>query len=119
VDESRVIHTYAGGGSSAPETPQDGVPAVEARLSRPCDIAFDSQGNLYIADTFNHAVRRVDAVTGIITTVAGTIGQFGDSGEGGDPRQALLNRPYGVAFDAADNLYICDTNNHKIKVVRK
>lgn len=95
----------------------DGGPATEAELSRPTDIALDADGNLYIADTDNSCVRRVDAETGIITTAAGVCGQRGFDGDGGAPTEALLDRPYGVALDASGNLYIADTHNHRIRVV--
>lgn len=92
----------------------DDGPATEARIS-PQGIAIDAEGNLYIADSGNHRVRKVDAVTGTITTVAGT-GTSGFSGDNGPATTARLNSPSGVAFDDAGNLYIADMNN---KVVRK
>ncbi len=77
---------------------------------------IDGAGNLYIADTKNNAVRVVSAVTGLISTVAGS-GIVGYSGDGGPATAATLNQPWGVTVDAAGNLYIADTNNHVIRKV--
>ena len=71
---------------------------------------------LYIADTFNHCIRRVDP-DGMISTVAGQCGVPGFAGDGGDSREALLDRPYGIDLDAGGNLYIADTKNQRIRVV--
>jgi uncharacterized protein (TIGR03437 family) len=78
-------------------------------------LALDSAGNLYIADTDNHRVRKV-SVDGIITTVAGT-GNARYDGDGGPATSFALNYPYGVAVDSAGNLYIADANNHRIRQV--
>jgi PKD repeat protein len=78
-------------------------------------VAMDGLENLYIADTSNHRIRKVD-VNGIITTVAGTFGA-GFSGDGGPATQATLNTPYGVAVDSIGNLYIADTQNRRIRKV--
>ncbi|PWT99085.1 MAG: hypothetical protein C5B51_27925, partial [Terriglobia bacterium] len=84
----------------------DGGPAVNAQLSVPGGIALDSAGNLYIADTFNNAVRKVTP-SGTITTVAGN-GTYGDSGDGGPGVNAQLSNPQAIAADANGNLYIAD-----------
>ena len=110
VDQSGIITTFAGGGSGG-----DGGPAVEARLNRPTKAAFDRAGNLFIADSLNHRVRRVDA-TGTITTVAGT-GEKGYSGDGGPAVHARLNQPSDVAVDGAGNLFIAETGNHSVRRV--
>jgi sugar lactone lactonase YvrE len=94
----------------------DGGPAREAELSAPAAVAFDSKGNLYLADHNNHRIRRVDAQTGIITTIAGN-GQRGFSGDGGPATEASLNEPAALAFDTEDNLYIADAQNHRIRMV--
>jgi len=94
----------------------DGGPATEARLNGPFDVAFDRAGNLYCSDTFNHRVRRVDAETGVITTVAGN-GEAGFSGDGGPATEAALNEPYGIALDRLGNLYIVDRLNRRVRVV--
>jgi sugar lactone lactonase YvrE len=93
----------------------DGGDARQARLSGPKGVACAPDGSLYIADTENHAIRRVDR-NGAITTVAGT-GERGD-GPDGDPRKARLARPHGVFVDAGGVLFISDTENHRIRTVR-
>lgn len=85
--------------------------AVQAPLWSPEGLAMDSAGNLYIADTGNHRIRKITP-TGIISTVAGT-GNVGN-GEGGKATETNLNGPRGVALDSEGNLYIADTNNHRI-----
>jgi uncharacterized protein (TIGR03437 family) len=94
----------------------DNGPALKAHLNSPQGMAFDRNGLLYIADTFNHVVRKVGA-DGTITTVAGTPGQSGFSGDGGQATSAKLNTPEGIAFDASNNLYIADFNNHSVRKV--
>ena len=96
-----AIVTIAGGGLGD----GDNVLATDVALNRPLGIALDTRGNLYIADTDNHRIRRVDAITGIITTVAGT-GEPGFSGDGGPATSALLNTPNAIAVDGAGNIYI-------------
>jgi DNA-binding beta-propeller fold protein YncE len=92
----------------------DGGPAAQARLNQPFDVVLDSAGNLYLSDTGNHRVRRVDAKTGIITTVAGN-GQKGFSGDGGPAVAARLDEPYGLVLDAGDNLYVADRLNARVR----
>ncbi len=100
----------------------DGGPATTAQLNNPFGLAVDSQDNLYIADTYNHRIRKVAA--GVISTVAGTgpicgtpcnFGLF--TGDGGPATSANLSFPYDVAFDAAGNMLIADANNHRIRMV--
>ena len=107
-----VIGTGAAGFSG------DGGPGVAAQLNQPRGLALDSSGNLFVADTFNHAVRRLDAVSGVLTTVAGN-GSPGSGGDGGPAVRASLRFPAGVAVDSAvpPALYIADTMNHNIRVV--
>lgn len=93
----------------------DGGPATKARLFAPHDLAFDSEGDLLIADTFNHRIRRVDR-HGTITTVAGD-GKAEYSGDDGPATQASLNTPQGIAFDRAGDLLIADTFNHVVRRV--
>ena len=103
----------------------DGIPATTAALGYPQGIALDSGGNLYISDNFNSRIRRVDINTGLISTYAGSgIGDgFGEGsgigfdGDGAAATSALLNGPYGIAFDSQDNLYIADSNNSRIRRV--
>lgn len=94
----------------------DGGPATEALLNFPTAVAVDAQGHLYIADTMNHRVRRVDVQTGIITTIAGT-GQPRFSGDGGPADHAALNEPAALAVDAQGQLYIADQSNNRVRAV--
>ena len=94
----------------------DGGDALKARLGSPMGIAVDSRGNLYFSDTANHRVRRVDARTGEVDTIAGT-GKRGFENDGGNADMAALNGPTGLAFDTLGNLYIADTGNHRIRIV--
>jgi sugar lactone lactonase YvrE len=95
----------------------DGGPAQSAQLGHPADLALDGVGNLYIADTANNIVRKVDR-NGNISTVAGDIDLgAGFSGDGGAATSAALNSPAGVALDSAGNLYIADENNSRIRKV--
>ena len=94
----------------------DGGPATEAMLNGPFDVAFDRAGNLYFSDTFNHRIRRVDARTGAISTLAGN-GEAGFSGDGGPATSAALNEPYGIVLDRAGNLHIADRLNRRVRRV--
>jgi len=96
-----VITTVAGTGAAGFNG--DGISAASALLNYPSDVFVDPAGNLWIGDSSNNRVRRVDAVSGIITTVAGT-GQQGFSGDGGDALSATLFFPNGIAVDTAGNL---------------
>ncbi len=110
-----LISTVAGTGS--PGFSGDGHAATAARLWEPHHLVLDSHGNLFIADYFNDRIRRVDAATGIITTVTGN-GSYGFLGDNGAAGDAQLSLPWGVALDAAGNLLIVDTFNHRIRAVR-
>ena len=95
----------------------DGGPAVAATLNFPSAAVADSKGNLYIADTFNHRVRRVDAATGTIWTLAGT-GTARFAGDGGPATKAMLNEPVALTLDEQrDLLYIADLANYRVRVV--
>ena len=113
VDTAGTITTVAGTGTSG--TSGDGGPATEAQLNLPSGVAVDGSGNLYIADTSNHRIRKVDS-SGIITTFAGT-GTAGFSGDDGSATAAQLSSPRGVAVDGSGNLYIADNSNHRIRKV--
>ncbi len=89
------------------------VSAATASLLLPSAIVYDPQGNLYIAETGNHVIRKID-LQGQITTIAGT-GTQGFSGDNGPATAAQLDSPQGLALDTANNLYIADTHNHRIR----
>ena len=93
----------------------DGGPARAAQLAQPHELRFDSKGALYIADRDNHVIRRVDMDTGLISVFAGIPGSRGFTGDGGTATGAEFNQPHGIAFDAADNLYVCDLLNHRVR----
>src|SRR5580698_8440860 len=111
-----LISTFAGNGTAA--FAGDGLAASNAAVSlnAPSSVALDGAGNLFIADTGNNVVRRIDGATGIISTAAGT-GAEGGSGDGSGATDATLNQPKGVTVDASGNLYIADTANHRIRRV--
>ena len=113
IDADGVVSTFAGTGEDGDEG--DGGPASEAGLCFPAGAVADAAGNLYIADTWNHRIRKVDT-EGVITTLAGT-GRRGDGGDGGPASAARLAYPTGVAADAAGNLYIADSWNHRVRKV--
>jgi hypothetical protein len=111
---SGVITTIAGTGTDG--YAGDGGPATSAQLNRPSGVAVDTAGNIYIADYGNSRIRKVDAITGVITTIAGT-GTSGYAGDGGPATSAQLNDPRGVAVDTAGKIYIADTSNNRIRKV--
>jgi sugar lactone lactonase YvrE len=92
----------------------DGGPATSATLNYPTRLAFDLSGNLLIADSVNHRIRRVTWSDGKINTVAGT-GTSGSSGDGAAATSARLSYPTGIAVVTAGNVYVADTNNHKVR----
>ncbi len=108
-----IITTVAGTGRNSGFS-GDGGSATAAQLNHPWGVAADGAGNLYIADSHNHRIRKVDVSTGIITTVAGNGRNSGFSGDGGPATAAQLNHPRGVAADGAGNLYIADSHNYRI-----
>jgi sugar lactone lactonase YvrE len=109
IDLSGTVTTIAGGFVG------DGNPATSAGLNLPQDVIVDTLGNIYIADSLNHRVRKVDT-SGIITTIAGT-GFSGFSGDGGLATSASLRFPFGVAVDTIGNVFIADTINAAIRKV--
>ncbi|HXH11373.1 MAG TPA: NHL repeat-containing protein [Alphaproteobacteria bacterium] len=108
------IHTVAGTGAKG--YTGDGGPALQATFNGPKEIAVDRHDNIFLVDTENHCIRRIEAAGGHVTTVAGT-GQPGDSGDGGPAVHAMLKRPHGVCVDAVGNLYIGDSENHRVRFV--
>jgi len=113
VDATGTITTVAGTGNSG--FSGDGRPAISAQLADPVGVAVDPAGHLFIADTGNNRIRKVQAA-GTITTVAGT-GAGGFSGDGGRAKRAQLSGPSGVAMDPAGNLFIADVGNNRIRTV--
>jgi len=111
--KTSTIHHVAGTGEQGYSG--DGGPARAARLAGPKGLA-SARGNLYVADTENHVVRRIELATGIITTVLGT-GRRGDGPEP-EPLRCALSRPHGVFVDAAGILYVGDSEAHRIRVVK-
>jgi sugar lactone lactonase YvrE len=108
-----TIHHLAGTGEQG-YSGDDG-PARAARLAGPKGLAY-RRGNLYVADTENHVVRRIELKTSLITTVLGT-GRRGDGPEP-DPLRCGLSRPHGVFVDAAGVLYVSDSEAHRIRIVK-
>jgi len=93
----------------------DGAAATDASLNMPHEIQFDAQGHLYIAERDNHVIRKVDARTGVISTVAGT-GRAGFSGDGGPAATAALRQPHSIAVEpGAKGLLVCDVGNHRLR----
>jgi sugar lactone lactonase YvrE/phosphopantothenate synthetase len=112
------IYTFAGMLGNPGDT-GDGGAANAAQLQNPAGVAFDNAGNLYIADTGNARIREVNMTTGKISTVVANLSfvQYGFSGDGGPATAAKLNKPYGIAFDSNNNLFICDNNENVVRVV--
>jgi sugar lactone lactonase YvrE len=125
IDPSGVISTVVGvyhpvdDGASDEQCPPDfggdGGPATKAKLSCPHSVAIDAAGNLYVADTGNNRIRKVDG-SGTITTIAGT-GKFSSGGDGGPATEAGLQSPKGIAFDLAGNLLVADSGNNQIRKI--
>ena len=111
---TRQTTTIAGSGRTGYEG--DGGPATAASLNLPHEIQFDSAGHLYIAERDSHVIRKVDAKTRVISTLAGT-GLPGFSGDGGPASQAHLRQPHSSVLDRAGGLLICDVGNHRVRRV--
>src|SRR5208283_3158880 len=113
VDTSGTITTVAGTGTQGYN--EDGIPATTAQLSNPAAVAVDAAGNVYIADTWNNRIRKIDA-TGTINTIAGT-GFPGVLGDGGPATSAQVDEPEGLAVDSSGSVYIVDYGNSKIRKI--
>jgi len=123
-----IVNTFAGSGLCATSAPflnvsvcqggfgGDGGPATNAALNHAQAAALDSAGNVYIADTINHRIRRVDASTGVIQTIAGN-GISGLNGDGGPALAAEITFPAGIAVDRAGRVYFADESNNRIRVL--
>ncbi len=112
--ETQRISTVAGNGTRGYSG--DGGPALEASLNEPYEVRFDAAGNMYFVEMRNHIVRRVEAGTKTISTIAGT-GEPGYSGDGGPAAQAQLRQPHSIALDGRGSLYIADIGNHRVRRV--
>ena len=108
------LTTTAGNGEAA--YGGDGGPALAASFSKPHEIRFDRNGHLFVVERDAHVVRRVDAQTGLVSTVAGT-GEAGFSGDGGPAVEARLRQPHSIAFVANGDLLICDIGNQRVRRV--
>ena len=84
-------------------------------MNEPYEVRFDKQGNMFFVEMQNHLIRRVDAKSGIISTVAGT-GQAGYSGDGGPALTARFRSPHSIALDHRGGLYVADIGNHRVLV---
>jgi hypothetical protein len=115
ISTTGIITTVAGTGVSG--LSGDGGPAISANLNAPHDVAVDASGNLYIADYGNHVIRKVNASTGIITRIAGTLSDWGFQGDGGAATSAKMRNPYSVAVDATGNIYFSDYSNNRIRKI--
>jgi trimeric autotransporter adhesin len=109
-----IISTIAGNGTAGYSG--DGGQAASAEVNQPRDVALDAAGNLYISDTSNACVRKINT-SHVISTYAGTCGSSGYSGNGGAATSAQLFSPGGIALDGAGNLYIADQNNNAVREV--
>jgi sugar lactone lactonase YvrE len=114
VSSGGVMVTIAGTGTAGYNG--EGVVAASAQFARPVGLAIDGAGNLYVADSANHRVRKIAGATGAVTTIAGT-GTAGFAGDGGAGASAQLSLPTGVAVDSLGNVYIADSKNHRIRKV--
>lgn len=113
VDRHGIISTYAGTGARGYSG--DGGPALATTWGAPKGLRCDRQGHLLVVDTENHAIRRIDTVTGLVITVAG--GHQGGEGDGSQATAAGLDRPHGCDIDTQGNIHIADSNNHRVRVV--
>ncbi len=120
IDAAGMVTRFAGqapvGGVPQLGYAGDGGPALSAQLNNPVDLAFDSDGSLYVSDVYNHCIRAISPA-GVITTAAGTCGAAGNAGDGGPASSARLKRPYGVEISDGV-LYIADTGNNTIRSVK-
>jgi len=109
-----TLKTIAGGYTCAYRG--DGTSALDAQLQFPAGLAADSSGTIYIADTYNNRIRRVNLAAGVITTIAGT-GQRGYAGNGTSALQAMIDFPLALTVDTKGNVYFADQNNHRVRKI--
>lgn len=110
--KSGQLTTVAGNGRKGYSG--DGGPATEASLNEPYEVRFDREGHMFFVEMQNHLVRRVDAKTGKISTIAGT-GEAGYAGDGGPALKAQFRQPHSIALDHRGSLYVADIGNHRIR----
>ena len=115
VSAEGIMGTLAGGDCGRGYS-GDGGPALTSTWNGPKGIRCDAAGNVIVTDTENHAIRRIDAATGVVTTIAG--GRLGGGGDGGPATAAGMDRPHGCEIGPDGALYIADSNNHRVRVVR-
>ena len=126
VDTDGIITTFAGSGSYNYRGGEDGIPATEASLNWPTGVAVDGQGDVYIADSYNNLIRKVDS-DGLIATIAGSGRIFGffeepdedDIGDGGPATDAKLDFPIGVAVDSEGNVYVADVGHNRVRMLTR
>jgi streptogramin lyase len=109
-----TIHHVAGNGKAGFA---DGD-SSRSQVNSPKGIDLGPDGRIYLVDSSNHCIRRIDPKTHEIETIAGKGGKSGFSGDGGNPTEALLNNPHGVGFGADGKIYIGDSDNHRVRVIR-
>lgn len=112
VTPDGIISTVAGNGTRGYSG--DGGPAADAQLNEPYEIRFDKSGDMYFVERLNHLIRKVDARTHRISTLAGT-GKPGFSSDGGPATRAEFNQPHSIQFGPDGSLYVCDIVNHRIR----
>ena len=117
IDAEGIITTIAGTGTGGYSEDEDGNPAINAKLNKPRGLFIDTSENIYIADTENNRIRKIDA-DGIITTIAGTgTGGYSEDEDGNPAINAKLNKPRGLFIDTSENIYIADTENNRIRKI--
>lgn len=113
IDANGIMSTVAGTGELGYDG--DGGPALAATWGGPKALRCDAQDNVVVVDTENHAIRLIHADTGIVTTIAG--GRLGGEGDGGAATEAAMDRPHGCGIDTDGNIFVADSNNHRVRVV--
>ena len=114
VTPDGIMGTLAGANAELGYT-GDGGPAIESTWAGPKGIRCDVRGNIIVTDTENHAIRRIDAASHVVTTIAG--GRLGGHGDDGRATAAGLDRPHGCELASDSSIYIADSNNHRVRVV--
>lgn len=113
-----LVNTSVGTGTAGYSSAEEGALAAAARLNGPAGVALDRFGNLYVADTANNRVRRIDTKTHVITTIAGTgVAGYRAADERVQASFAQLNAPTALLVDDIGNPYIADTGNHRVRLI--